>query len=601
MLDDGRAVLQGGPGRRRPGAELRHQFELQRPVDLRVQALPLGLHRDARLPGRPALRRERPPLLRLPAPRKRRTASSTPIAPVGKCARSTRSAAIAARRIPIVSATKPACREAAPRKASSATAASPSCRRTRRPRAATLLVQFTVPRPAHLPQQPLPGRVPHFARLLGRKAVRPEPLPGSRVPRDRRGLRRDLSFNTDCPAPLVCKSGTCTCECRFGGDCPAGYDCNANRCTVGGVGSVGADGGTLASADGRLTLVIPPGALPFPVSIGIEAAEAWPEGALGPVFEVRPSGTLFAKPVTFVYRYQADDIAPVAATDVRLAVGVVRPGTGSPRRVNAEMKTGNNAGDAPVDVRSRRTSTGRRGRRRGGVQWGRVQRNGARQLLPARVHRCERFRLLWMRQRARRARRDVRPARIVPVVRRPERLHHRHADRQRGDLHLELRAFGEDLLQRRQRSLLPDGLHGAERLGLRLLRRRRRRSRGRRDVRPAGHLSDGVHARAVLGGENAHRIGGDLQRALLDDAGCRAAATRPTGVAHRGAIRHPPTATSTARRPAATASSTPAETCDPLSTCPMSCPQSRAARCARLPTAGPARRGAKRPARRPRA
>jgi hypothetical protein len=54
--------------------------------------------------------------------------------------------------------------------------------------------------------------------------------------------------------------------------------------------------------------------------ITIDPAEAWPAGALGPVFEVRPSGTRFAVPATFVYRFQPTDIAPVAASDVRFGV-----------------------------------------------------------------------------------------------------------------------------------------------------------------------------------------------------------------------------------------------------------------------------------------
>jgi hypothetical protein len=52
----------------------------------------------------------------------------------------------------------------------------------------------------------------------------------------------------------------------------------------------------------------------------VSLAEAWPEGALGPVFEVRPSGTTFASAVTFVYRYEAADIAPYAPSSIKLAV-----------------------------------------------------------------------------------------------------------------------------------------------------------------------------------------------------------------------------------------------------------------------------------------
>ena len=128
------------------------------------------------------------------------------------------------------------------------------------------------------------------------------------------------SYSSDCLAPLVCRSATCTCECNGGGDCPAGYDCTGNRCTLQEIDTIGPEGGVVVSLDRRLTLEVPPGALGVRLHITITTAEAWPAGALGPVFEVRPSGTRFAVPATFVYRFQAADIAPFAAATVRLAV-----------------------------------------------------------------------------------------------------------------------------------------------------------------------------------------------------------------------------------------------------------------------------------------
>jgi hypothetical protein len=76
----------------------------------------------------------------------------------------------------------------------------------------------------------------------------------------------------------------------------------------------------VVSPDRRLTLSVPAGALGVRVHLTVELAEAWPSGALGPVFEVRPSGTTFAAPVTFVYRYQSADIAPFPPASLRLAV-----------------------------------------------------------------------------------------------------------------------------------------------------------------------------------------------------------------------------------------------------------------------------------------
>ena len=146
-----------------------------------------------------------------------------------------------------------------------------------------------------------------------------EPLPGSGVLGDRSGGWRHLRIS-DCPAPLVCRSGTCTCECRQNADCPTGYDCIANRCAPSNTNTIGPEGGNVVSPDRRLTVQVPPGALGVRVHLTVELAEAWPSGAVGPVFEVRPSGTTFTKPVTFVYSYQAADIAPVQPTALQLAV-----------------------------------------------------------------------------------------------------------------------------------------------------------------------------------------------------------------------------------------------------------------------------------------
>jgi hypothetical protein len=128
------------------------------------------------------------------------------------------------------------------------------------------------------------------------------------------------AFSSDCPAPLVCRTGSCACECRQSGDCPSGYDCVGNRCAPSSIDSIGPEGGLVVSPDHRLTLEVPAGALAVRVHLTIDLAEAWPAGALGPVFEVRPSGTQFNTPANFIYRYQPSDIAPFAPSDLRLAV-----------------------------------------------------------------------------------------------------------------------------------------------------------------------------------------------------------------------------------------------------------------------------------------
>src|SRR5262249_7648582 len=121
--------------------------------------------------------------------------------------------------------------------------------------------------------------------------------------------------------------------------CPTGYDCAGNRCAPSNVDSVGPEGGMVVSPDHRLTLSVPPNALSVRVHLTIELAEAWPDGALGPVFEVRPSGTTFASAVTLVYRYQAADIAPIPAAGIRLAVASGAVWSALPTTVDVGMQT----------------------------------------------------------------------------------------------------------------------------------------------------------------------------------------------------------------------------------------------------------------------
>ena len=143
------------------------------------------------------------------------------------------------------------------------------------------------------------------------------------------------AFNSDCPGGLICRSGSCTCECRVAADCPVGYDCISARCTPSRIDSIGPEGGLVVSPDRRLTLEVPAGALALRVHITIDLGEAWPAGALGPVFEVRPSGTTFAKPATLAYRYQPADIAPAVPAELRMAVAVGSNWSALPTTVDA--------------------------------------------------------------------------------------------------------------------------------------------------------------------------------------------------------------------------------------------------------------------------
>src|SRR4051794_11414603 len=56
------------------------------------------------------------------------------------------------------------------------------------------------------------------------------------------------------------------------------------------------EGGTAGTPNGRLKIQIPPNALKSELAITIQEVDAPAAGAIGPVFEIGPTGTPFAMP-----------------------------------------------------------------------------------------------------------------------------------------------------------------------------------------------------------------------------------------------------------------------------------------------------------------
>ena len=83
-------------------------------------------------------------------------------------------------------------------------------------------------------------------------------------------------------------------------------------------GTVGAPGGRLVSADGRLIVTIPRGALSYPVEVSIKPAMPTPPGALGAVYQIEPIGLRLLRPASVVLRYQAAELAGGMEDDSRL-------------------------------------------------------------------------------------------------------------------------------------------------------------------------------------------------------------------------------------------------------------------------------------------
>jgi hypothetical protein len=98
-------------------------------------------------------------------------------------------------------------------------------------------------------------------------------------------------------------------------DGPMGSDTASSPGTM----TVGPGGGTIVSADGRLTLVVPPGALTRLVVFSIQPTTDVPAGALGPAYAVGPPGTTFAVPAQVIFKPAAADFAGVDLATVQVA------------------------------------------------------------------------------------------------------------------------------------------------------------------------------------------------------------------------------------------------------------------------------------------
>jgi hypothetical protein len=82
---------------------------------------------------------------------------------------------------------------------------------------------------------------------------------------------------------------------------------------------VGTSGGALSSSDGNLAVNIPPGALPGNVTITTEPAAAPADGSVGTVYEIGPTGTQFAMPVTLTLHYEMSALGGAAESSLRVA------------------------------------------------------------------------------------------------------------------------------------------------------------------------------------------------------------------------------------------------------------------------------------------
>ena len=84
--------------------------------------------------------------------------------------------------------------------------------------------------------------------------------------------------------------------------------------------SIGPTGGTLQSADGKLRIVVPPGALASATSVSIQPITNLAPGRAGALgYRLAPEGLVFAQPVQLSYNYQDADVVGSSADALGLA------------------------------------------------------------------------------------------------------------------------------------------------------------------------------------------------------------------------------------------------------------------------------------------
>lgn len=93
---------------------------------------------------------------------------------------------------------------------------------------------------------------------------------------------------------------------------------NLVACDGGDTETIGAEGGTVASRDGKIELSIPPNALSSDVEVSIEAVDDC-DGALA-CYEIAPFGAMLEVPANVTYFYGEHDMSQANVGDLGLVV-----------------------------------------------------------------------------------------------------------------------------------------------------------------------------------------------------------------------------------------------------------------------------------------
>ncbi len=112
------------------------------------------------------------------------------------------------------------------------------------------------------------------------------------------------------------RSGLCVALVLAAAGCGSSLPTENNEMTSAVIGTAG---GMLASSDGMLRVAIPAGALPGDVTVTIVPTTPPGSGAIGTVYELGPTGTQFAMPVTLSFAYSPTSLGPTDPSLLRVA------------------------------------------------------------------------------------------------------------------------------------------------------------------------------------------------------------------------------------------------------------------------------------------
>jgi hypothetical protein len=117
--------------------------------------------------------------------------------------------------------------------------------------------------------------------------------------------------------------------------------------------TVGASGGMVATSDGVLTIQIPAGALGANTTITVQGIASPAPGSIGTTYDIGPSGTQFASPVTLSFRYAGVNLQGYAPTSLEVATfanGAWVPLTGDTVDTAAQSASGTTTHLSPYAV-----------------------------------------------------------------------------------------------------------------------------------------------------------------------------------------------------------------------------------------------------------